>query len=85
MQKGDSRSRLAVAEKDTGKIHIFDVRSGSDDALDSFEVHRAPIVAIRYNAAHDSVVSVDQKGKCLLSASLYGRSCSEGVQKALPA
>ncbi len=62
MQKGDSRSKLAVAERDTGKIHIYDVRSGSDDALHSFEVHRMPVVAMRYNAAHDIVLSVDQKG-----------------------
>ena len=62
VQKGDSKSKLAVAERDTGKIHIYDVRSGSDEPLASFEVHRAPVVATRYNAAHDSVVSVDQKG-----------------------
>ena len=61
-QKGDSKSKLAVAEKDSGKIHIYDVRSGSDEPLASFEAHRAPVVAMRYNAAHDSVVSVDQKG-----------------------
>ena len=51
-----------MAETETGKVHIFDVRSGSDDALHSFEVHRTPVVAMRYNAAHDSVVSIDQKG-----------------------
>ena len=61
-QKGDSKSKLAVAERDSGKIHIYDVRSGSDEPLASFEVHRAPVVAMRYNAAHDSVISVDQKG-----------------------
>ena len=61
-QKEDSQSKLAVAERETGKIHIYDVRSGSDDALHSFEVHRTPVVAMRYNAAHDSVVSVDQRG-----------------------
>ena len=62
MQKEDSRSKLAVAEGETGKIHIFDVRSGSDAALHSFEVHRTPVVAMGYNAAHDSVISVDQRG-----------------------
>lgn len=62
VQKGDSKSKLAVAERDSGRIHIYDVRSGSDEPLASFEVHRAPVVAMRYNAAHDSVVSLDQKG-----------------------
>ena len=63
MQKEDAQSRLAVAERETGKIHIYDVKSGSDDALHSFEVHRMPVIAMRYNAAHDSVVSLDQRGK----------------------
>ena len=62
VQKGDSKSKLAVAERDSGRIHIYDVRSGSDEPMASFEVHRAPVVAMRYNAPHDSVVSVDQKG-----------------------
>ena len=52
-----------MAERETGKIHIYDVKSGSDDALHSFEVHRMPVIAMRYNAAHDSVVSLDQRGK----------------------
>ena len=52
-----------MAERETGKIHIYDVKSDSDDALHSFEVHRTPVIAMRYNAAHDSVVSLDQRGK----------------------
>ncbi|CAL5228960.1 g12192 [Coccomyxa viridis] len=61
-KKEDAQSRLAVAERETGKIHIYDVKSDSDDALHSFEVHRTPVIAMRYNAAHDSVVSLDQRG-----------------------
>lgn len=69
MQKEDSQAKLAVSERETGKIHIYDVRSGSDDALHSFEVHRTPVVAMRYNAAHDSVVSVDQRGTAIFTRS----------------
>ena len=67
MQKEDAQSRLAVAERETGKIHIYDVKSGSDDALHSFEVHRTPVIAMRYNAAHDSVISLDQRGKAFFT------------------
>jgi peptidylprolyl isomerase domain and WD repeat-containing protein 1 len=62
MQKGDSRTKLAVAERDTPTIHIYDARSGSEEPLESFSLHAAPVVAMRYNAAHDSVISIDQKG-----------------------
>ena len=41
------------------------MRSGGDEAIGSCEVHRTPVVAMRYNAAHDSVISVDQKGRSL--------------------
>ena len=78
MQKGDSRSKLAVSERDTGKVHIYDVRSGNDDALHSFEVHRTPVVAMRYNAAHDIVLSVDQKGNLFVltfDCTMYPQHC----------
>lgn len=54
---------LAVAELDGPSVHVYDVRSGSDEPMDSFKVHRAPVTVMRYNAAHDTVISIDQKGK----------------------
>ncbi len=43
-------------------MHVYDVRSGSDEPIDSFLVHRAPVVVMRYNAVHNTVISIDQKG-----------------------
>lgn len=43
-------------------VHIYDVRSGSEDPLESFAPHSCPVAAMRYNASHDTVISIDQKG-----------------------
>lgn len=61
-QRGDSNTKLAVAELEGPSVHVYDVRSGSEEPMESFEVHRAPVVVMRYNAAHDTVISIDQKG-----------------------
>ncbi|KAK9907373.1 hypothetical protein WJX75_002432 [Coccomyxa subellipsoidea] len=61
-RRGDSNTKLAVAELDGPSVHVYDVRSGSDEPMDSFKVHRAPVTVMRYNAAHDTVISIDQKG-----------------------
>ena len=43
-------------------VHIYDVRSGSEEPLESFALHSSPVAVMRYNAAHDTVISIDQKG-----------------------
>jgi hypothetical protein len=52
-----------VAEKDTPMVHVYDARSGSDEPLESFQLHNAPVAVMRFNAAHDTVISVDLKGE----------------------
>ena len=58
-----------MAERDSPLVHIYDVRSGSEDPLESFAPHSSPVAAMRYNAAHDTAISIDQKGA---SASVPG-------------
>ena len=49
-------------------MYVYDVRSGSNDPLETFRVgHAAPIAAMRFNAAHDAVISVDTKGVYILA------------------
>ena len=62
IQRGDSNTKLAVSELDSPSLHVYDVRSGSDEPMESFQLHRAPVMVMRYNAAHDTVISIDQKG-----------------------
>ena len=43
-------------------IHVYDVRSGETEPLITLtSLHRAPVTAMRYNAAFDTVVSADTK------------------------
>ncbi|KXZ54623.1 hypothetical protein GPECTOR_4g688 [Gonium pectorale] len=61
-KKGEAKARLAVSDLNSGAIHIYDARSGSDAAVAVVQVHRAPVTAMRYNALLDTVVSADAKG-----------------------
>ena len=66
LQAGDSKSRLAIADRDSPDVYVYDVKSGSNDPLETFRVgHAAPIAAMRFNAPHDAVISVDTRGVCI--------------------
>ena len=62
-QRGEAQAKLAVADRDAAVVHVYDTRSGSDDPVaSSADVHRSPVVAMRYNEPHDTVISTDAKG-----------------------
>ncbi|BFY99385.1 hypothetical protein BsWGS_02425 [Bradybaena similaris] len=59
---GDPISVLAVAEKDSTSIHIYDGR-GTSTALKVLEkIHFAPVVLMQYNPHLELTVSADKKG-----------------------
>ncbi|GBF99133.1 peptidyl-prolyl cis-trans isomerase [Raphidocelis subcapitata] len=62
VKPGDARSRLAISDLNSPAIHVYDVRSGSDDPVGSVTSHAAPVTAMRYCPAADIAVSTDQKG-----------------------
>ena len=72
-QRGEAQARLAVADRDAAVVHIYDTRSGSDDPVaSSADVHRSPVVAMRYNEPHDTVISTDAKGvRCVHCARFW--------------
>jgi peptidylprolyl isomerase domain and WD repeat-containing protein 1 len=62
-RRGDAKAKLAVSDSGSGAVHIYDMRSGSNDALDTLpSLHAAPVTAMRYNEAADTVISSDGKG-----------------------
>lgn len=66
MQAGDSKTMLAVADKDSPDIHVYDVRSGSNEPVETFRVgHAAPVTVMRFNPAKDAVLSTDENGMLL--------------------
>ncbi len=62
LQRGEAAAKLAIADQDSPAVHIFDIRSGSEESLQQIRPHQSPVEHMQYNAAHDVVISVDCKG-----------------------
>ncbi|KAJ4775642.1 Peptidyl-prolyl cis-trans isomerase-like 1 [Rhynchospora pubera] len=61
-RQGDVKPKLAVSDRNSPAVHIFDAYSGSNESIMSREIHIGPVKAMRYNAAYDVVISADAKG-----------------------
>lgn len=61
-RRGQAKAKLAISDAESGAVHIYDARSGSNEAISSVSVHRQPVQVMRYNEAHDAVISIDAKG-----------------------
>ncbi|GAX76906.1 hypothetical protein CEUSTIGMA_g4352.t1 [Chlamydomonas eustigma] len=62
-KKGEAMSRVVLTDLNTPSIHVYDIRSGSNDPIITLEgIHRSPVTALRYNAVFDTVLSADTKG-----------------------
>ncbi|GBP50529.1 Peptidylprolyl isomerase domain and WD repeat-containing protein 1 [Eumeta japonica] len=60
---GDPISALAISERNSNKIHIFDGTQTSSIPLHTFEtLHQNPVVVIKYNPIFETAVSVDKTG-----------------------
>ncbi|XP_078447411.1 cyclophilin71 [Wolffia australiana] len=59
---GDAKPRLAVSERDSPLVHVYDARSGSNEPIISKKIHLCPIKHMKYNQGYDAVISVDAKG-----------------------
>lgn len=54
--KRSSQQKLAVSERDSAKVWIFDVASGGEEPLTCLEeLHQAPVAAMCANAVHNTV------------------------------
>ncbi|KAF4385461.1 hypothetical protein G4B88_005793 [Cannabis sativa] len=61
-KQGDAKARLAVSDRNSRYVHIFDAWSGSNEAIISKEVHLEPVKVMKYNQVFDTVISADTKG-----------------------
>eukprot|EP00898_Chlorokybus_atmophyticus_P009121 jgi/Chlat1/920/Chrsp108S01359 len=61
-RRGEAQAKLAVAEKDSPNIHVYDARLDGNEPLHMFSVHNSPVVLMRYNKAHEAVVSAHADG-----------------------
>ncbi|KHN21445.1 peptidyl-prolyl cis-trans isomerase CYP71 isoform X1 [Glycine soja] len=61
-KQGDVKARLAISDRNSSFVHIYDARAGSNDPIISKEIHMGPIKVMKYNPVCDSVLSADAKG-----------------------
>ncbi|XP_038894702.1 peptidyl-prolyl cis-trans isomerase CYP71 [Benincasa hispida] len=61
-KQGDVKARLAISDRNSSFVHIYDARSGSNEPIASREVHLGPVKVMKYNHVFDSVISADAKG-----------------------
>lgn len=60
-KQGDARAKLAISDKASPYVNIFDARSGSNEPIISKHIHMAPMKVMKYSPALDIVVSADSK------------------------
>ncbi|KAL9253822.1 Peptidyl-prolyl cis-trans isomerase CYP71-like protein [Drosera capensis] len=59
---GDVRAKLAISDRNSSFVHIYDVRDGSNEPIISKEIHLDPIKVMKYISTFDTVVSADTSG-----------------------
>ncbi|KAF6168375.1 hypothetical protein GIB67_018215 [Kingdonia uniflora] len=61
-KQGEVKPKLAISDRNSKYIHIYDVRSGSNEPIISREIHMGPIKLMKYNHTMDTVISADGNG-----------------------
>ncbi|ESR37539.1 hypothetical protein CICLE_v10028028mg [Citrus x clementina] len=61
-KQGDVKAGLAISDRNSSFVHIYDARADSNEPLISKKVHMGPIKVMRYNPVFDTVISADDKG-----------------------
>ncbi|XP_044506984.1 peptidyl-prolyl cis-trans isomerase CYP71 [Mangifera indica] len=61
-KQGDVKARLAISDRNSSFVHIYDARADSNEPIISKEIHRGPVKVMRYNPVFDTVISADAQG-----------------------
>ncbi|MBA0757646.1 hypothetical protein Gotri_020730 [Gossypium trilobum] len=61
-KQGDVKAKLAISDRNSSLVHIYDARAGSNEPIISREIHLGPVKVMRYNSAFDIVISGDEQG-----------------------
>ncbi|KAL3324850.1 hypothetical protein AABB24_038782, partial [Solanum stoloniferum] len=59
-KQGAVKAKLAVSDRNSSLVHIYDARAGTNDPIISKEL--CPIKVMKYNYVFDTVISADDKG-----------------------
>ncbi|XP_026423820.1 peptidyl-prolyl cis-trans isomerase CYP71 isoform X2 [Papaver somniferum] len=61
-KQGDVKAKLAISDRNSPFVHIYDARSGTNEPIISKEIHMGPVKVMEYNQIFDTVISADEKG-----------------------
>ncbi|XP_021716416.1 peptidyl-prolyl cis-trans isomerase CYP71-like [Chenopodium quinoa] len=61
-KQGDIKAKLAISDRDSPFVHIYDVRAGNNDPIISKKIHTGPVKVMKYNPVFDAVISADTRG-----------------------
>ncbi|KAI3844892.1 hypothetical protein MKX03_008323 [Papaver bracteatum] len=61
-KQGDVKAKLAISDRNSLFVHIYDARSGTNEPIISKEIHMGPVKVMKYNQIFDTVISADEKG-----------------------
>ncbi|XVF19749.1 hypothetical protein REPUB_Repub11eG0137600 [Reevesia pubescens] len=61
-KQGDVKAKVAISDRNSSFVHIYDARAGSNEPIISGKIHLGPVKVMRYNSVFDSVISADEKG-----------------------
>ena len=60
--KGQAQAWLAVSDKESGMVHVYDGRGGQDVLYTIPDLHARPVHLMRYHPHANVVISVDEGG-----------------------
>ncbi|KAJ7947957.1 putative Peptidyl-prolyl cis-trans isomerase [Quillaja saponaria] len=61
-KQGDVKAMLAISDRNSSFVHIYDAKAGSNEPINSKELHLGPIIVMKYNPVFNAVISADTKG-----------------------
>ncbi|XP_020592745.1 peptidyl-prolyl cis-trans isomerase CYP71 isoform X2 [Phalaenopsis equestris] len=61
-KQGAVKAKLAISERHSRFVHVYDAHAGSNDPIVSREIHMGPLKVMKYNHIYDTVISADAKG-----------------------
>ncbi|KAH7685648.1 Cyclophilin-type peptidyl-prolyl cis-trans isomerase protein [Dioscorea alata] len=61
-KQGDVKAKLAISERNSSFVHIYDAHAGANEPIISREICMGPLEVMKYNPVYDTVISADAKG-----------------------
>ncbi|KAJ7562782.1 hypothetical protein O6H91_03G084400 [Diphasiastrum complanatum] len=61
-RQGDARAKVAISDRNSPLVYIYDARSGSNEPIISKKIHTNAVKLMKYNSVYNTLVSADDKG-----------------------